>query len=219
MKKQITLFVAFMLFAALSYSQQEASKPIVIKASYFDISPPLREMVKTFPSKADLSWKDGVVKNFLDVKRTREADTDDPLATDPNVQRSFGPSSPDSVEQSFDGVANPQGYVPPDTDGDVGPNHYFQVVNCSYAIYSKTGSLVFGPYTNSSIFAGLPNNSNDGDAIVLYDEAADRWLFSQFSLPNYPNGPFFEMVAISQTSDPTGSWYRYQFQFTGMSVN
>jgi hypothetical protein len=62
----------------------------------------------------------------------------------------------------------------------------------------------------------MPNNSNDGDAVVLYDEAADRWLFSQFSLPNFPNGPFFQMVAVSQTSDPTGAWYRYQFSFTDM---
>ncbi|MCK9421398.1 MAG: T9SS type A sorting domain-containing protein [Bacteroidales bacterium] len=216
MKKRIIFFAAFILLASISYSQQEASKPIVIKASYFDISPPLREMIKNIPPKADMTWKDGVVKNFFDVKRFHPADTDDPLATDPNVQSWLGPRAPDSVAQSFDGVTNLAGVVPPDTDGDVGPNHYFQEVNMSYAIYSKTGSLLFGPHANSSIFSGLPNNSNDGDGIVIYDEAADRWLFSQFSLPNYPNGPFFEMVAISQTSDPTGSWYRYQFQFADL---
>ncbi len=216
MKKQLLLFVALILLTATAYSQQEASKPIVITATYFDISPPLRDMIKTLPSNADATWKDGVVKNFFNHERFRPVDTDDPLATDPNVQRVPGPRAPDSVQQSFDGVPNPQGYVPPDTDGDVGPNHYFQVVNCSAAIYSKTGTLLMGPFTNSSIFSGLPNNSNDGDGIVLYDEAADRWVFSQFSLPNFPNGPFFEMVAVSQTPDPTGSWYRYQFQFTDM---
>ncbi|MEI7499256.1 MAG: T9SS type A sorting domain-containing protein [Bacteroidota bacterium] len=216
MKKHIAFIVAFIMIATISFSQHEASKPIVITASYFDVSPPLRDMVKNLPPKADASWKDGVVKNFFNFKRSRSVDTDDPLATDQNVQSWFGPRAPDSLMQSFDGVSNPQGYVPPDTDGDVGPNHYFQVVNCSYAIYSKTGSLLFGPYANSSIFTGLPNNSNDGDGIVLYDEEADRWLFSQFSLPTYPNGPFWEMVAISATSDPTGIWYRYQFQFSDM---
>ena len=108
MKKKITLFVAFILLAAISFSQQEASKPIVITASYFDVSPPLRDMIKTIPAKADQTWKDGVVKNFFDVKRSRQADTDDPLATDPNVQSMQGPRAPDSVEQSFDGVPNPQ---------------------------------------------------------------------------------------------------------------
>ncbi len=216
MKKHVTFFVAFLLLAAFSYSQEEAPKPIVINACYFDVSPPLREMVKNLPPVADMSWKDGVVKNILNPHRFHQTDTDNPMATDQNVQRWFGPRVPDSVEYSFDGVNNTQGLVPPDTDGDVGMDHYFQMVNCKYAIYSKTGNLLFGPFTNSSIFSGLPNNSNDGDGIVLYDEEADRWVFSQFSLPNFPSGPFFEMVAVSQTSDPTGSWYRYQFQFADM---
>jgi hypothetical protein len=108
------------------------------------------------------------------------------------------------------------GYLPPDTDGDVGLNNYFQVVNVRFSIYDKNGVKLLGPSNNSTIFAGMPHNNNDGDAIVLYDENADRWLFSQFSLPNYPNGPFYENVAISQTGDPTGSWYRYQYTFSDM---
>ena len=73
-----------------------------------------------------------------------------------------------------------------------------------------------GPLLNNTVFSGMTNNSNDGDAVVLYDEQANRWLFSQFSLPNYPNGPFYQMIAVSQTADPTGSWYRYQYTFTDM---
>lgn len=216
MKKLFTLFGAFFLIVSLSFGQQETSKPIVIQATYFDVSPPLREMVKNLPDKADRTWKDGVVKNMLHHERFRSADTDDPRASDPMVQSWNGPRETDSVEQSFDGVGNTMGLCPPDTDGDVGPGYYFQEVNCKYAIYTKTGTLVLGPLNNSSIFSGMPNNSNDGDGIVLYDEEADRWLFSQFSLPNYPSGPFYEMVAISTTGDPTGSWYRYQFQFSDM---
>ncbi len=51
---------------------------------------------------------------------------------------------------------------------------------------------------------------------MLYDEIADRWVGSQFALPNYPNGPFYELIAVSQTSDPLGSWNRYAFQFSYM---
>jgi len=36
------------------------------------------------------------------------------------------------------------------------------------------------------------------------------------SLPNYPNAPFYQMIAVSQTPDPTGSWYRWQFSFSDM---
>jgi hypothetical protein len=49
---------------------------------------------------------------------------------------------------------------------------------------------------------------------VLYDEQADRWFISQFSFPNGLNGPFYQMIAVSQTPDPTGSWFRWEYLFT-----
>jgi len=194
------------------FAQNEASKPIVQKPVYFDISPPLRDMVKYAPEKADNSWKEGVVKNHIYPYGT-ENDQSKEQVIDPNLQRWFGKSVTDTTVMNFDGNSNTQGYVPPDTYGDVGPNHYFQVVNCHYTIYSKTGAVLLGPANNSSVWQGMPNNSNDGDAIVLYDEVANRWIFSQFSLPG---SSYFQMIAISQTPDPTGSWYRYQYQFTAM---
>jgi hypothetical protein len=76
---------------------------------------------------------------------------------------------------------------------------------------------ILGPLANSSVWYGMPNNANSGDAIILYDEQANRWLFSQFSLPNGSStAPFYQMIAVSQTSDPTGSWYRYQYEFNEM---
>lgn len=214
MKKHLTFFLAFLLMAVYAYAQDGVSKPIVIKASYFDISPPLRDIAQDPNAKVDMSWKEGFVKNPLNTF-SNDRDGTDTYFGDPVRQTVFGHILTDTTIQNYEGVGM-SGWLPPDTDGDVGPNNYFQVVNIRFAIYDKTGVKLIGPLQNSSIFAGMPNNSNDGDAIVLYDENADRWLFSQFSLPNYPNGPFFEMVAISQTSDPTGSWYRYQFQFTDM---
>ncbi len=217
MKKLLTLCLSILLSVHAGFSQSgtEVNKPIVHKAVYFDVSPPLRDMVNNPNITTDNSWKDGVVKNIL-FPTSIFPDPTDVLVTDPtSVQTWFGSVATDSLQQNFDGLSS-TGAVPPDTDGDVGPNHYFQVVNTSYAIYNKNGNKLLGPAANSSIFQGLPNNSNDGDAIVLYDEVANRWLFSQFSLPNYPNGPFYENVAISQTGDPTGAWYRYQFQFSDM---
>jgi len=49
---------------------------------------------------------------------------------------------------------------------------------------------------------------NAGDPVVLYDQLADRWLLSQFS---DGTAPFFNCVAISQTSDPLGAYYLYAF--------
>jgi hypothetical protein len=120
---------------------------------------------------------------------------------------------------NFDGVDNRNGVLPPDTQGDVGPNHYIQMVNLSFQIWDKNGNSLFGPPNNSVLWDGFGDpwdGSNDGDPIVLYDELADRWLFSQFALPNYPNGPFFILIAVTETGDPTGSWYRYGYSFNDM---
>jgi hypothetical protein len=83
----------------------------------------------------------------------------------------------------------------------------------NFCIYSKTGTILLGPAAISTIFAGIPapwNGTNNGDPIVLYDQAANRWIITEFSLPP---GNYAELVAVSQTSDPTGAWYRYVFQF------
>jgi hypothetical protein len=187
-------------------------KPQVFKNTYFDISPPLRDMVKTAPQKADNSWKDGVVRNIhYPFGFPKDQPTNTPDLT---IQDHNGPRHADSIVLNYEGISNIDGVYPPDTDGDVGPNNYFQVVNLHYSIYDKAGNKLLGPVVNSSMFTGLPHNHNDGDPVVLYDEVSDRWLFSQFSLPNYPNGPYYEMVAVSQTNDPTGSWYRYEFTYT-----
>ncbi|TRZ71149.1 MAG: T9SS C-terminal target domain-containing protein [Bacteroidetes bacterium] len=214
MKKPQTLLLSFLLLVNLGFSQSQSEKPLVIKANYFDVSPPLRDMIQQYSAKADMSWKENIVKNTLNVF-SHNADQPDPYFTDPVQQSTFGQILSDTTIQNFEGVGF-NGGLPPDTDGDVSSFYYFQVVNTKYKIFNKSGVGIYGPFNNSAIFTGLPNNSNDGDAIVLYDENADRWLFSQFSLPNYPNGPFYQNVAISQTNDPTGSWYRYQFTFSVM---
>ena len=74
----------------------------------------------------------------------------------------------------------------------------------------------------SSLFASLGapcGTRDDGDPIVLYDRFADRWLISQFVLPNYPSGPFYEEIAISQTGDPTGAYYLYCFMVHATEMN
>jgi hypothetical protein len=119
------------------------------------------------------------------------------------------------------------GVYPPDTQGDVGPNHYIQVVNTQMAIFDLTQpsavstpkTLFVGPINKLWQSSGLTacEQSQDGDPVVLYDEYANRWLVSQFALPNYPNPPFYECIAVSATGDPMGSWYLYQYSFPVMN--
>jgi hypothetical protein len=206
----VTLIILFGLQGAVA--QNTALVPKISKPVYFDVSPPLRDMVQVAPGPVDMTWKDGVVMNYF----LQETETTPSWIPDPSVQSFFGPLTGDTIVQNFDGLPNVAGFVPPDTYGEAGLNHYFQVVNASYAIYNKSGEKIFGPAPNSSVWNGFPNNDNSGDAVVCFDENANRWLFTQFSLPNYPSGPFFQMIAVSQTPDPMGPWYRYQYEFADM---
>jgi hypothetical protein len=143
-----------------------------------------------------------------------------PAQPDPVLQTA-GPTAlaPSSIA-NFDGVNNRNLVLPPDTNGDIGPNHYVQWVNLSFAIYDRAGGILVGPADGRTIWQGFGGpcaTRNDGDPIVLYDHLADRWLMSQFALPNYPNGPFYQCIAISQTGDPTGAYHRYQFSFSKLN--
>ena len=140
-----------------------------------------------------------------------------PPVSDPVAQRYFRPgnavSAMPSASVNFDGVGNVDGVYPPDTNGDVGPNHYVQFINLSFEIFSKSGVSLYGPAGGNTLwtgFGGPCETSNDGDPIALYDPIADRWIMSQFTATS----PYGECVAVSQTGDPTGAWYRYFFQFS-----
>jgi MYXO-CTERM domain-containing protein len=117
--------------------------------------------------------------------------------------------------------------APPDTDGAVGPSHYVQIVNINgsagIAIWDKSGALLSGPKHTNTLWTGYSNTDgngcatrDDGDGVVLYDWLADRWLITQFSLPNQSTaaGPSFQCVAVSQTGDPTGAYYLYDFKYS-----
>jgi len=92
-----------------------------------------------------------------------------------------------------------------------------QMVNSAYQIWDKSGNSLLGPFTLGTLWVGFPgpwaSSLNAGDPVVLYDQAADRWFASEFSLPNGGSGPEYLLLAVSQTSDPTGAWYRYGFEF------
>src|SRR4029453_11712605 len=95
-----------------------------------------------------------------------------------------------------------------------GPNHYVQCVNTACQVFDKTGAAAAPAFLLSSLFASLGGDcstGDDGDPIVLYDPLADRWHLSQFALPTFPNPPFSACIAVSQTGDPMGAFYVYQY--------
>src|SRR6476660_2792260 len=113
------------------------------------------------------------------------------------------------------------GCLPPDSDGDVGPNHYINSVNSSIKIFDKSGNALNGTNgtTYNSFFSALGsgnpcgNNNNDGDGVVFYDHMADRWVVSDFAFPAFPGTSFWQCIGVSKTSDPVaGGWWLYAIQ-------
>ncbi len=122
----------------------------------------------------------------------------------------------EEVLPPFIQFAGQTGVTPPDTVGDVGPNHYVQMVNTTFQIWDKTGTSLVGPlatnslWTSNAVNDGKCDSQNAGDPIVLYDQAANRFMLSQFSSPN-SGAPFMMCIAYSQTPDPTGAFFTYAF--------
>ena len=169
----------------------------------FDVSPPLRSM-SLRPMKP-------TGRRALEELRTGFEGPLGPQTPDSRVQPRVGIGEIPSPIASFDGPSNLANVSPPDPVGDVGPNHYVAMSNLFFAIYDKTGGLLYGPAANNTLwatFGGPCQTENQGDPIVLYDQLADRWILTQFTA----NGPeYFNCVAISTSADPTGTYYRYAF--------
>lgn len=147
------------------------------------------------------------------------------------VQSWAGSVSMPSPIANFDGISlADQGaaFSPPDTEGDIGydpatnKRYYFQWINVAYKAWDVTNPaspIVVVPLTSGNALwqAALPGSqcasNNDGDPIVLFDEQAHRWFISQFSLGPSAGGPFHQCVAVSQTANPAGAWYVYDYPY------
>ncbi|MFH1194452.1 MAG: T9SS type A sorting domain-containing protein [bacterium] len=213
MKLKSALLFFFIAITIIGQEQPNIIQPsFVAKEIKHDKTIPLRDMQIIPPGKS--KWEKGVVPNKTDMPNNFEYNGED-LAKQVNEPYRVNTGT----IQNFDGIPNRNGVFPPDTQGDVGPDHYIQMINLSFQIWDKEGNSLYGPANNNTLWNGFGDpwdGSNDGDPVVLYDELADRWIFSQFALPNYPNGPFYELIAVSETGDPLGAWYRYGFEFAHM---
>src|SRR5229473_2992409 len=203
------------LSASPAQAQVGQANPSVIRELKHDVSPPLRNL----PSSVQAG--SGADHQQLVARPTGPA-----LANsqpDPVAQQLTIPLSGVSTGLNFDGQSandtrNLLGFafVPPDTNGAVGATQFVQIVNVTFAVYDKrTGALTLGPAAINTIwkgFGGPCEAGNGGDPIVLHDQLADRWLISQLQF-NSTFSSNQQCIAVSTTSDATGSYNRYEFDF------
>ena len=148
-------------------------------------------------------------------------------AKDPVIQKKKGTGPISAPLQNFDGMCLPFGdlpcpqasncqCLPPDTNGEAGLTQYVEMVNTSFAVYSKTGAVLRPATDIDQLWANTASECathNEGDPVVVYDQLANRWLLSQFIASPSTGEQYGECVAVSTTGDATGSYYLYTFLF------
>jgi fibronectin type III domain protein len=139
--------------------------------------------------------------------------------SDPVVQSLTG-ALVSTTSPSATGGLGANGVAPPDTNGAVGASQFVLWVNAEFAVYDKTtGAKVYGPVAGNTLWSGFGGpceTTNDGDPIAQYDKAANRWVMSQLANVSF-GPPFYQCIAVSTTSDATGSYHRYAFSFSNLN--
>jgi hypothetical protein len=208
-------------------TEPTVSAPLVKEPVAHDTSPPLRTLiaptgVASFP---DLEETEAVPSRRA-AARTRSGPG--------SASTLYGPlsASPFTLLESFPGISVSElGYVTDcskpnqcwaaDASGAVGPNHYMQSVNFAYSIYDKQGTRLLGPTSTAAFWSGFSAAACGGgwtDVVVLYDHQANRWFVSRFARDPATNY-WYQCFAISQTPDPTGSYYRYAYLISQTEFN
>ncbi|MGH9468666.1 MAG: hypothetical protein ACRD1Y_15055 [Terriglobales bacterium] len=128
------------------------------------------------------------------------------------------PPPPGAPELSPSAVARARhGFGAMDLSLAVGPTQVVQIINSRMAVFNKQGKLLYGDVPTNTIFEGFAGRcatSNNGDAVVRYDQLAHRWLFVMpiFSRPQgQPRGPYGMCYAVSTSANALGTYYRYEF--------
>lgn len=209
----LTILVLSGLFAGITFFRvlgQENTPSSVVQVGEVvtpSLSPVMRDVAYVPPEPLLNREEINPIKNpglYLPDFGLTGTDTKD---KDPLVALGLSPFAAPSPILNFEGQGDFNMYSPPDTTGDVGPNHFVQMVNVNTAVYDKSGNLL-AQWANNQLWAGFGGpcqNDNSGDPIVLYDDLADRWLLTQFAISSGQ----MQCFAVSTTPDPTGSYYRY----------
>jgi hypothetical protein len=203
----LTLLLPVLLVAMPLLGQN--GKPIVIPAYHHDLSAPLSQLAGSAPTSASTGHV------IIPLRLTRPVPgASTGVGEDSALQTLSLPLVSTINGLNFEGVSA-NGFAPPDTNGSVGTTQFVQITNVEYMVFDKTsGAILLGPALIHTIWTGFggdcETSGDGGDPVVVFDKAAQRWVVSQLA-GNYNSW----CMAVSQTSDATGSYFRYAFSSGG----
>jgi len=226
----VTLALTLFGFPSVASAKQpfKAPAPKITSAVAFDVSKPVSSLPPLSGLAAGTDW--GIMKEVRPETElggsAGKAFTGDGALQGNAATAVSGMAALSGPGLTFEGVSNQDNFNiycgrvnPPDPNAAVGPNHIVEMANLIFAVYDKAGNKLAGPTAIGSLWANfaVPDcDDTSGDPVVLYDRQADRWILSQFTTTGLsdPTKPFYNCVAISQTGDPTGTYFRYAFVTT-----
>ena len=238
--RAIAFVVVLLAIGALTYSslprpiaraqtaENQPLSPIVRQAEDFYVTPPVRDLPPDQTEKDTGQVNAGGTERPIRVIPNQQisrsvldmGEKDGALIEPETTLRAMTIEAPTPAGANFEGLSSDDNnavfgfrVLPPDTIGDVGPTQYVQAVNLLWRVFDKTGTPLTPARKLSSLFrpGSACGSTDSGDPTVNYDALADRWVITQFALPNGTSGPFYQCIAVSQTGDATGAYYAYQF--------
>jgi len=118
------------------------------------------------------------------------------------------------LQQSFTAIIDNNTSIPPDTMGAIGPQHLMTMLNTQTRIQSRDGMSV--SFMDTDTFWS-PIAFGVFDPRIFYDELAGRWVAA--AVHNAFNPGSALLLAVSETSDPTGNWRFFRIDADATNVD
>ncbi|MFO0838491.1 MAG: hypothetical protein U1D55_08165 [Phycisphaerae bacterium] len=119
-----------------------------------------------------------------------------------------------SLSTNFQGLGDNNTRIPPDTMGAVGPNHVMTMINTQVRIHNRSGGTI-STVNLSTFWASVSTTAFDPR--LLYDAQSGRWI--SCCATNSRAASSSVGLAVSNTSDPTGTWRFYNIDADSSNVN
>ncbi|MCX7003637.1 MAG: hypothetical protein NTV22_10260 [bacterium] len=207
-------FVSTLAVAAVAVSCRAAATATVQGAALSIASAPFQDTWDAMRARDRAQHEVAAVNRVapLGVPEMNAIEPAARAAADHAVYATPGRRAPQATGTLFN-ARNDTGWLPPDTMGAIGPNHFMEVINGNVTIYSRTGTQL-SDVTLASFFTvtiGGVTYPRGGafDPRVLYDRRSGRWFATamEFGANTISNDV---ILAVCRTSDPTsGIWDKY----------
>src|SRR5207247_9795428 len=126
---------------------------IVRKAEHTAVSKSLRQIAaEQRPRQGERRLR----PDFEPQRELKPVAEGQPRGPDPVLQSSTGPTLIPPPNSTFEGAKNDDNFpflvLPPDTNGEIGPNHYVEMINLVTEVFDRQGNLLLGPVNSNEIW-------------------------------------------------------------------